>query len=205
MDAMKKENYIWSAIKTGLLGGVIAIFICLIGMVEIFSKRDVIEKTLTLGQFVLLATGVFIGFVASRRTSSLLKQNKPLPTLLSGLIAGLITGALLALLVLIGDKVNLRAVFLNASPTLYKLLTFGKGVGNAWALVEIGAASGLLGSAYLTLPNLFQGPVNRALFFTIFMALFSGLFRVIMINQGPAMGKAAKYLFGQSGLSMEGT
>jgi len=202
---MKKENFISSAIKTGLLGGIITIFICLIGMVEIFSKRDVIEKALTLGQFVLLATGVFTGFVAARRTSSLLKQNKPLSTLLSGLIAGLITGALLALLVFIGDKVNLRAVFLNASPTLYKLLTFGKGVGNAWALVEIGAVSGLLGSAYLTLPNLFQRPVSRALFFTIFMALFSGLFRVIMINQGPGMGKAAKYLFGQSGLSTEGT
>ncbi len=53
---MKKENFLWNAIKTGLLGGTIAIFICLVGMTEIFSKRDVIEKVITLGQFVLLVT-----------------------------------------------------------------------------------------------------------------------------------------------------
>ena len=72
---MKKENFLWSAVKTGLLGGVIALFICLIGMVEIFSKRDVIEKTITLGQFVLLATSVMAGFIASQRTSNLLWTN----------------------------------------------------------------------------------------------------------------------------------
>jgi branched-chain amino acid transport system permease protein len=37
------------------------------------------------------------------------------------------------------------------------------------------------------------------------MALFSGLFRVVMINQGPEMEKAAKYLFGQTGMTVNGT
>ena len=202
---MKKENYIWNAVKTGLLGGAISLFICLLGMVEVFSKRDVIEKTITLGQFVLLATAVSMGYIASRRTSSLFNKNKPVFNLTAGLVAGLFTGLLIALFIVAGDKVNIRAVFLNASPTLYNLLTFGKGVDNVWLLPVLGAASGLLGSFFLLLPQVVRRPITNALLFLIFMALFSGLFRVVMINQGPGMEKAAKYLFGQTGMTVNGT
>ena len=202
---MKNENFLWSAFKAGLLGGAITIFICFIGMVEIFSKRDVIEKTITLGQFMLLATGAVAGFVASQRTSKLLGENKPVPMLLSGLLAGLLTGSILALLVVIGSKVNLRAVFLNASPALYSLLTNKKGTGNLWVLPTMGAISGILGATFLLLPDTVRRPISRGLVSVIFMALFSGLFRVVMINQGPGMSKAAKYLFGQTGLTLEGT
>jgi len=202
---MKKENFLWSAVKTGLIVGVIAIFICFVGMVEVFSKRDVIEKIITLGQFVLLATMVSAGFVASRRTSSLLEKNEPISMLSAGLVAGLFTGLMLALLVVIGAQVNLRAVFLNASPPLYKLLTLNRGVGNVWTLPLIGAGAGLFGAAYLLLPEIFRRPITRGFFFVFFLALFSGLFRVVMINQGPEMSKGAKYLFGQTGLTLEGT
>jgi len=202
---MKKENFLWSAVKTGLIGGVIAIFICFVGMVGVFSKRDVIEKVITLGQFVLLATMVSAGFTASRRTSSLLEKDKPVSNLAAGLVAGLFTGLVLALLVIIGTQVNLRAVFLNATSQLYELLTLNKGVGNVWTLPVIGAGGGLFGAAYLLLPEIFRRPITRSFLIMTFLALFSGLFRVIMINQGPEMSKAAKYLFGQTGLTVEGT
>ncbi len=202
---MQKENFLWwSAVKAGLLGGVIAIFICLIGMAEVFSKRDVIEKVITLGQFVLLATIVGMGFIASRRTSGILGQNRPLHNLSSGLIAGLVTGLMLALFVLIGLQVNLRAVFLNATTPLYNILTFGKGAGNIWLLPVIGAVGGLSGAAFLLLPDVYRRPLTRGLIFVIFMAFFSGLFRVVMINQGPGMSAAAKSLFGQTGLTIGG-
>jgi len=201
---MKRENFLWSAVKTGLIFGAIAIFLCFVGMVEVFSKRDVIEKIITLGQFVLLATMTYAGFSASRRTSSLFEKNMPVSNLTAGLLAGLLPGLILALLVVVGAQVNLRAVFLNASPTLYKLLTFNKGVGNVWTLPLIGAGAGFIGAAYLLLPEILRRPITRSLFFVIFMALFSGLFRVVMINQGPGMSKAAKYLFGQTGLTWEG-
>lgn len=202
---MKKENFLWNAVKTGLLGGVIIIFICLVGMTEIFSKRYVIEKVVTLGQFVLLTTIVGAGFIASRRTSNLLGENRPVNNLTAGLIAGLVTGLVLALFVFIGYKVNLRAVFLNASPPLYNLLTFGKGESNIWPLPLIGAVGGLIGAAFLLIPAMYRGPLTRASIFTFFMALFSGLFRVVMINQKGGVEKAAKYLFGQTGLTWEGT
>jgi branched-chain amino acid transport system permease protein len=203
---MKKENFLWNAIKIGLLGGAIAIFICLVGMAEVFSKRDVVETVITLGQFVLLATSVVAGFIASRQTINLLGPNQPLPTLTAGLTAGLVTGLLVGFLgISIGDSAQpaLRSIFLNASPSLYQLLTFGKGTGNLWIMPGVGAISGLIGASYLLLPQLFQRTINRALLVTIFMALFSNLFRVIFINQG--MGQIAKFIFGQTGLTIPGS
>lgn len=203
---MKKENYLWSAVKLGLLGGAIAVFICLIGMTEVFSKRDVVETVITLGQFVLLATSVVAGYIASRQTINLLGQNKSLPTLTAGLVAGLVTGLLLGLLIVsIGDSAQpaLRTIFLNASPSLYQLLTLGKGVSNIWIMPMAGAISGLIGAGYLLMPELIRRIINRALLVVIFMALFSNLFRVVFINQG--MEGFAKFIFGQSGLTIAGT
>ncbi len=211
---MKKENFLWNAIKIGLLGGVIAIFICLVGMAEIFSKRDVVEGVITLGQFVLLATSIVAGSIAARRTQMDTerwrtdnnqgeRKTSPVPMLVSGLLAGLFTGLVLTLFVVAGDKVNIRAVFLNASPALYNVLTFGKGVSNSWVLTAAGAISGLFGAGYLLLLELFRRTINRALLVMIFMALFSNLFRVIFINQG--MEGFAKFIFGQTGLTIPGT
>jgi branched-chain amino acid transport system permease protein len=202
---MQKENFLWTAVKVGLLGGAIAIFICLVGMTEVFSKRDLIEGAITLGQFVLLATIVAMGFIASRRTSDIFGQNRPLYDLTAGLIAGVVTGLLLALFTYVGYHVNLRAVFLNATSGLYNVLTLGKGESNLWILPSIGAVGGLIGAAFLLLPGTLRRPLTRGLIFVIFMALFSGLFRVILVNQGPKVAAAAKFLFGQTGLTLNGT
>ena len=205
---MKKENFLWNVVKTGLIFGVITIFLCLVGMVEVFSKRDVVENVITLGQFVLLAAACASGFIASRGTVDPQGQSKPLPALAAGLVAGLVTGLLLELLVIgIGGSAEpaLRKIFLNASPSLYQLLTFGKGAGNFWVMPMVGAISGLIGAGYLLLPEIFRRPVNRAMLVVIFMALFSGIFRVVFINQGPGMEVVAKFLFGQTGLTVAGT
>jgi len=201
---MKKEHYLWVATKTGLLGGAIGIFLCLIGMVEIFDKRDVVEGVITLGQFVLLATTTSMGFIASRRTSELLGQNQASLNLISGLVAGLISAILVVLLVVVGNLIDVRAVFLNASPVLYSLLSFNQGLAGIWILPLIGAVTGVVGAAFLLLREDIRGPISRGLLTLILMALFSGLFRVVLINQGSLWQVIAKGLFGQTGLTWIG-
>lgn len=201
---MKKENFIWSSIKIGLIAGTVGIFLSLVGMVEVFNKRDVIEKVITLGMFLLLATSVVAGFLASRRTSELLEGNRATSNLAAGLLAGLATGIVLALFVLFMNNVNLRAVFLNATPALSELLTFGRGAGGLWLLPAFGAATGLVGGAFLLLPENIRKPITHAAAMVIFMALFSSLLRIIMVNQGGGIEKAAKSLFSQTGLTQNG-
>ncbi len=202
--AMKKENFLWNATKTGLIGGAIGIFLCLIGMVEIFHKRAVIEEVITLGQFVLLVTMLGSGLVASRRTGELLGQNRPFHGLAAGLVAGAVTGLLVALLVVIGAQINIRAVFLNASPALYNILTFKQGVPGAWQLPAIGSLAGLIGAAFLLLPDAAKRPLSRAFIFVALMSLFAGIIRVPMVSQGGAWETVAKDLFGQTGLTKLG-
>jgi branched-chain amino acid transport system permease protein len=201
---MIKENFLWNAIKTGLIGGVVALFLCLIGMIEIFNKRDVIEDVITLGMFLLLATAFVIGFLAAQRTARIFETSKPFHQLAAGLLASAATGLVLSLFVLAGLQVNIRAVFLNASPGLYELLTFGRGLEGVWMLPSLGAAAGLAGAGFGLLPTVLKRPLTQAILFMIFMALFSGLFRVVMINQGEKIEVLAKYLFGQTGMTISG-
>ena len=201
---MKKDNLIWIAIKTGLLSGVIAIFLCLIGMVEVFSKRDVIENIITLGDFILLATAVSAGVIAARATSHTDQQKQPLQNLITGALAGMTTGVLIAAFIGLSQQVNLRSVFLSASPSLFILLTFAGGTSWVWMYPAIGIAAGLLGTVLFLLPEKFRRPITRAIFITFLLALFSGLFRVVMINQSDNIAKAGKYLFGQTGLTLSG-
>jgi branched-chain amino acid transport system permease protein len=173
-------------------------------MTEIFSKRDVIEKVITLGQFMLLAIIFTMGYISSRRTSEIQGEDRPTQNLTAGLIAGLVVGFILALFVFLGFTVNLRAVFLNASPPLYNLLTFVKGQSHIWPLLVYGALGGILGAGFQLLPKLHRTMLLRGLLVVFFMALFSGLFRVVMINQLGVIAIAAKFLFGQTGLTMAG-
>lgn len=202
---MKKEKLLWSAAKTGLVGGTIAVFLCLIGMVEIFSKRDVIEGIITLGQFVLFATFIVSGLIAGRRISDEFVQNKNTKIVITGTTAGFFTGLVVAVLVIFGNAVNLRAVFLNASSTLYDILTFGQGVGGTWIIVVLGAVFGLIGGAYLLLPATASRPISRGVLFIFFLALFSGLFRVMLVSWGGIWEAIARGLFGQTGLTLVGT
>ena len=201
---MKKENFLWNAVKTGLLSGAIGIFICLIGMVEIFNKRDVIEDIITLGQFMVLATMVASGLIASRRTSMLVGEKKPIHGLAAGLVGGAVAGLVIALLVVIGAEINIRAVFLNATPALYDLLTFKKGVAGWWQLPAIGGVSGLIAAAFLLLPEVIRRPLSRAVIFLVLMSLFAGIIRVPMVSQGGGWEKTAKSLFGQTGMTKLG-
>lgn len=201
---MNKENYLWTATKTGLLGGAIGIFLCLIGMVEIFDKRDVIEAILPLGDFLILATAVAVGIVASRQNSNLSGGAQTSSSLTAGAVAGLVTGILLALLALIGPAINLRAVFLNASPALFELLTFGLGTTGAILLALGCGLAGLGGSAFLRLSENTRRPLTQGLGAIVFMALFAGIFRVAMINLGGLLSFIAKSLFSQSGLTIVG-
>jgi branched-chain amino acid transport system permease protein len=116
----------------------------------------------------------------------------------------LTNGILLALLAIIGPAINLRAVFLNASPNLFEILTFGMGTAGAFIFPVISAITSLVGAVYLLLPENVRTPTTTGVMALIFMALFSGIFRVAMINLGSVLSFIAKSLFSQTGLTVFG-
>ena len=119
---MTKARALWeNGLKIGVIGGVAAVIISLVGMVESFNQRDIIAEVVTMGQVLLMVVGIMMGYIAAKRT----EQTDPVMHGINAIVASLVIGSALALLVVVGDLINLRSVLVNASPVLYKLLTLG--------------------------------------------------------------------------------
>ena len=172
----------WSVpIRSGLLGGTIAVFLALTGMIEASNQRPVIRGVLSMGQTLLLFVFVIFAYQAARQTIRRAAGKRSAPwVILSGALAGLIIAALLAALVLIGQVVNLRAVFIHASPELYNLLTFGLGIpAGIFALLGVGVVLGVLSGTLRVLPDrvgrsIMIGLVLIPAIATTYSALFAG-------------------------------
>ncbi len=146
------------AVKTGLLAGIAALLICLVGLVETANKRPIIPGILSMGQTLLLLSLVFSAYLAVRRARTDQEgELSRLRVVASGALASLVTSALPAALVLVGGWINLRPVFVNASPELYDLLTLGLGTGvGLIVLLLIGAIVGGVIAAILTLQEQYR-------------------------------------------------
>ena len=182
MKAARNSRFDWlTPIKAGLLGGVVAVYLSLVGIVEASSKRQIIEGVISMGQVLLLMAYVFAVAMALRPPAA--RKGARLPVrwaILSGALAGLLTSALLAALVLVGQVVNLRAVFIHASPELYDLLTLGLGIpAGIFALLGVGIIIGVAFAGIFSLPKQFRWAILLGLFAipavaVLYTALFAG-------------------------------
>jgi branched-chain amino acid transport system permease protein len=114
-----KTQSIWkNAINTGMIAGLLCLMVILVGMVESFSESYIIYGLITLGDFILLAPVFILTYSILRNTSNLSKQS------LVGIcvIIGMLCGFIIVLLILLGQSVDMRPMFVNASPKLFSIL-----------------------------------------------------------------------------------
>jgi len=188
------------AIKIGLIGGVVEVLLSLIGMIEAFSQRDIISHIISMGHTLLLLVVLFMGYLAAKRTPG----TKPLWGLIDSLISGLIVGGVLALLVFVGGMINLRKVFINASPLLYKLLTFDQGTtAGISLLLGGGALSGLLGGFISLAPSLLRRVLMVSLGSVAGAGVLQDLLRPTFALWGP-LAVVNEWLFSSNGLTFHG-
>ena len=64
----------------------------------------IISETLTLGQLLLFLPPFIVGYYSAMQTG----ENRRVPGILFGALAGIVTGIILAGLLLLGNAVNLR-------------------------------------------------------------------------------------------------
>jgi branched-chain amino acid transport system permease protein len=173
-------------------------------MVDVFSKRSLIEEVVSIGQILLMLTMLGAGYVAARGATGPNAGRKAGPSLLAGLLAAVVTGAVLAGFVMIGDRINLRAVFINASPALYGVITSGLGLEGLGRLMGLAAALGAAGALTYLLPALAQRPLLNGLSAVLFGGLFAGLVRPLLIVFPGWPETFGRYFFGQTGLTRPG-
>ena len=158
-------------VQLGLIMGVVVLVASVIGMVQTFDERDMIENLLTLGQLLLFAPAFYAGFTAAGKS----ERRAPVPTLLAGALSGALAAVPAVLLVgLTTVWTNIRDYFVNVSPQLIEILTFGlEPLPGSLLLLGVMAGMGLIGAAMHLIPLRIRRPLINALLFTLGFSLFS--------------------------------
>lgn len=141
-----------TAFQIGLIGGVVALLMCLEGMVEVLAVRDIIGGIITAGPVLVLITFYVSGQLALRRANVPTRSGAEVVV---GLVAGLVDSAMVAGLLLIYLALpGIRNIFVNTSPAMIKLLTFGQPLQTGIPLLlGLGALLGALPALLHFLPS----------------------------------------------------
>lgn len=182
-----------SAALVGLGGAVVAVYLSLVGIVPVFDKRPLVAGVVSFGQIAALLTLVVAGLLAARRAATIPQA------VANGAAAGLLAGAGLSGLIVVGQLVDLRQITINASETLYTLLTAGMGPAGFWYPAVVGLVVGVLGGLVGALPRTVRLGVGYGLIGILVLGLFAGLLRAPLVAGG--LGPIARTLFAADGLT----
>jgi branched-chain amino acid transport system permease protein len=178
------------AVRVGLIGAVALVYLALTGMIEKFDTRHLIGSVLSLGNLLVALPPLLTGYLATRprvvggRREPLPPQATVTAGLLSGAVVGGVAAAGVALVQLLPDGA-VRRIFIQVSPALVSILTFGRGVPlGLLLLVVYGAVLALLGAGFRLLPARIARPVGVGLAVTLVFALLQRIFPPLLFELG---------------------
>jgi branched-chain amino acid transport system permease protein len=198
---MNQDQSHWRyAVKIGLIGALIVAMLALIGMVTAFNKRDIIYQIVTMGNTLLLLSAVFFSYLAAKRAG----REQVATAIGLAVLAGVMTAAGGALLVVIGKSINLRMMFINASPVLYQILTFyyGPKLGIPLLLFS-GALGGLFAGLLYLAPAVVRKMLITAFSIVIIAGMLQDMLRPVISLWGP-LANINLFLFAANGLALKG-
>ncbi|HKJ37660.1 MAG TPA: hypothetical protein VJ972_02715 [Anaerolineales bacterium] len=167
MPPTDKNFTLRNAINYGLQAGFVTTLISMVGMIELFSKRQVITGVMTTAQvFILLAPALF-SYLTARQAQ---KNN----SLLFSSVTGFTSSLPVILLVLLDTMFNLRQFLVNVSPSLIETLTFGQS--NIAGIIILAVSTTVIGlaSAWLYgMDDKYRKPLLAGLMWTLLIGMFS--------------------------------
>jgi branched-chain amino acid transport system permease protein len=184
------------AVRIGLAGAVITVYLCLVGIVTLFDARQLVDGFISLGETALVVALAVTGALAARHAAS---AATAIP---AGALAGLIAGLGVTLLVVVSMSFNLRGFMLNASAGMVDIVTLGAGLPGAWIPAAAGLGLGALGGAYWSVPLWIRSPIVRGALSILVLGLFAGLLRTSLISAG--LSVPARWMFTSEGLTLQG-
>jgi branched-chain amino acid transport system permease protein len=117
-----ETSSIWKkAFNNGVISGALCLLVMLVGLVEAFGDAYIISGLISLGDIILLIPVIILTYTSMSSSS---KFNRSTMVGISAVI-GLISGCFATMLILLGQVVDLRVMFVNASPALFNMLMRG--------------------------------------------------------------------------------
>ena len=198
---MNHDQSPWrQTVNIGLIGALTAVMLALIGMVETFNKRDIIYKLIAMGHTLLLFSAVFFSYLAAKKAG----RQQIGVAIGAAVLTGVMTAGGAALLVVIGKLINLRLVFINASPVLYQILTlyYGPKFGLPLLLLS-GALCGLFAGWLYVASALVRKTLLTALGSVAIAGVLQDMLRPVIAIWGP-LANINRFLFAANGLTVNG-
>ena len=200
--ALTRDN-----VRAGLVGGVVVLYLALVGMIERFQDRDVITGVIGLGTLLILIGLAGTGYMASRPPKSRPGQvpvsaNPALKGLVAGAVAGALTGGVILVLeLLISAGANVRGVLASVTPGMLSTVEFGLGsVGGAAILLALGAVLGAASGALRLLSDRARDTVT----FTVTSLLLMSLLEPILGAVLDGLSLSERWLYQGGGLTVLG-
>lgn len=166
----------WRALlRIGLLAGIAIVYVSVIGMLESFNEREVIDGWFTLGQVLLFAPPVIAGYLAARRADGLIG-------IVNGVIAGAITSVPVLIFLLITQTIDVRPVFVNVNRNLIEILTLDSDEVFTGGLILAGmlTVAGGVGAVVRLIPAKVRNALITGVAVTLVIAAMSELVRQIL-------------------------
>jgi branched-chain amino acid transport system permease protein len=185
-------------IRPGLVAGGVCIFMALVGVVEAFGQRYLVSGVVTMGQVLMLVPLTIFAYSTVRKAQATTAARR----LALGAGVGLIGGLLLTVLLLVGDLINIRAMFVNASPGLYGMLGFGLSFPASLVVPMIaGAIAGAVGASVLLPSPRIRRAVVQAVLWVGLIGLLRDLIVTVMLTWGP-VASLFLWMFASRGLTV---
>jgi branched-chain amino acid transport system permease protein len=189
------------AIRIGLVFGLVALSVSVIGMVVTFNTRDIVTGILTMGQLLVFSVPLAAGYLAGREKGG---RVGAAPALLEGFVAGLAASVpLLALLGLTSVWTTIRSSLPNVSPALIQILTlnFESRLTGGLLLAALMAGLGIVGGLIHILPGRVRRPVVTGLLWTLGIGLLSEI--LLSVMRPFASRSLLRALFGTKGITVQ--
>ncbi|HEX2088719.1 MAG TPA: leucine/isoleucine/valine transporter permease subunit [Actinomycetota bacterium] len=197
-----------SAVRAGLLGGVVVIFLSAVGMIEKFQTRNLISNQITVSRLLLALPPFIVAYLVVRPRVIRGKPEEvpPRPAIMAGAIAGATTGALTIAAVALWqvfDPLTVRNIFVALSPTLMEILTFEESLAVA-ALIWVvgGAALGAAGGGVREVPERFRRPLFIGFWTVLIVGILQRVLPQLLFELGLTTGWLYSSIFG--GLTVSG-
>lgn len=183
--------------RSGLLGGVITVLLSLIGIVTAFSNTYIINKVINFGELLILGPVAALSLVAVRKATT----KHPALVVLTAVISGLTSGLVILALTGLGQVINLRAMFLNASPDLYAMYAYKQALvpGLLLRLVVCGLV-GALAAGFMLLPGRIKTALGQGLLYVVLVGLMGRLIGTVLNTWG-FVAVLFKWMFAANSLS----
>jgi len=161
----------WRTIlRFGMLGSVVTLYFSAIGMVETFSARNLVSTWISMGDVMILLGALGAGYM----TAKIFQEKSNRSALGAGLAAGALTSTLPLLLILSANIFKMREMFINVSPVLIELLTFGQsGALGLAILVIVNTLMGVIGAALVVMPTRWEKALIGGALWTLGIGLMS--------------------------------